>query len=70
MFDYAICIHKNTGLWNTSKVDNIKAMFQEATSFNQDLSSRGLSNIGSKLTEFTVYLTLEELNVAIWGTFT
>ena len=70
MFDYVISFNQNIELRYTSKADNMEATFQKATPFNQDLSSRGLSNTCHKPTEFAVYLKLEELNMPIWGKFT
>ena len=43
-------------------------MFQEATSFNQDISSWCVINIASEPTDFSTDSPLSETNKPVWGT--
>jgi hypothetical protein len=63
-----MAFNQDIGGWNTSNVDVMYSMFQQATAFNQDLSGWCVTRISSKPSGFDTNASSWVLPRPVWGT--
>ncbi len=68
LFEASVSFIQDIGNWNTSSVVNMSEVFQNATSFNQNLTQWCVSNFSPEPKLFSAPAPLSNNNKPVWGT--